>query len=110
MKRLILILSLLVTPAFAQRPNVDNLKAFRQDLAAAVQNGNLTADEKQKYDAALKKFDDVRTAKKSGSKPERGATREALRDLITIAKSENLKEEDRAKLAKHMDKAREKRK
>jgi len=106
MRKWILILTLLALPAFAQRTRVDNQKAFRQDLAAAVSNGSLTAEEKQKYDAALKTLDDQRAARKAGQEVDRAAGRQAMKDLGEIARSNNLKEDDRAKLAKHMENAR----
>lgn len=108
MKRIILTLTLLALPLLAQKTRVDNMKAFQRDLATAVQNGNLSADEKAKYDGALKKLAEMRTAKKAGNKPERGANRAAMQDLIAVAKSTNLKEEDRATLAKHIDNAKAK--
>ncbi|MBM3768874.1 MAG: hypothetical protein FJW32_26125 [Acidobacteria bacterium] len=108
MKRIILTLTLLALPLLAQKTRVDNMKAFQRDLATAVQNGNLSADEKAKYDGALKKLAEIRTAKKAGNKAERGANREAMQDLIAVAKSTNLKEEDRATLAKHIDGAKAK--
>ena len=108
MKRIILTLTLLALPLFAQKARVDNMKAFQKDLAAAVQNGSLSAEEKAKYDGALKKLAEMRAAKKAGNKPERGAARSAMQDLVTIAKSQNLKEEDRATLAKHIDDAKAK--
>jgi len=109
MRKWILVITLFAMPVFAQRARVDNLKAFRQDLAAAVSNGALTAEEKQKYEAALKSLDEQRQARKSGAeKGDRKATRQAMEDLATVARSANLKEEDRAKLAKHMDNAKAK--
>lgn len=108
MKRIILTIALLALPLLAQKARVDNLKAFQKDLAAAVQNGNLSADEKAKYDGALKKLAEMKSAKKSGGKAERGAARSAMQDLIAVAKSSNLKEEDRATLAKHIDNAKTK--
>lgn len=108
MKRFLLTLTLLALPLFAQKARVDNMKAFQKDLAAAVQNGNLSADEKAKYDGALKKLAEMRTAKKAGNKPERGAARSAMQDLVAIAKSPNLKEADRSTLAKHIDGAKAK--
>lgn len=107
MRKWILVFTMLVIPVFAQRPRVDNMKSFRQDLAAAVGNGNLTAEEKQKYEAALKSLDGQRAARKSGTGTvDRNATRQAMQDLGTIARSGNLKQEDRDKLAKHMQRAR----
>lgn len=80
------------------------MKAFRQDLAAAVSNGSLTAEEKQKYESAMKVIDEQRQVRKSGQGTlDRKATRQAMQDLGAIARSTNLKEEDRAKLAKHLD-------
>lgn len=109
MKRWILVIALLAMPVFAQRARVDNMKAFRQDLAAAVSNGSLTAEEKQKYEAALKSIDEQRQARKGGQdKGDRKAARQALQDLSEIARSSNLKEEDRTKLAKHMENAKAK--
>lgn len=108
MKRILLSLTLLALPLFAQKARVDNMKAFQKDLAAAVQNGNLSADEKAKYDGAMKQLAEMRTAKKAGNKPERGAARSAMQDLMVVAKSPNLKEEDRATLAKHTDGAKAK--
>ncbi len=108
MRKWILVITLLMTPAFAQRARVDNLKAFRQDLAAAVSNGSLTAEEKQKYEAALKSLDDQRQARKSGGTVDRQATRQAMQDLAALSRSTNLKEEDRAKLAKHLENAKAK--
>ena len=67
MRKWILAITLLVLPVFAQRPRVDNMKSFRQDLAAAVSHGNLTAEEKQKYESALKSLDEQREARKSGT-------------------------------------------
>ena len=93
-------------PVFAQRARVDNLKAFRRDLAAAVGNGSLTAEEKRKYEGALRSLDEQRQARKSGAeKGDRKAARQAMEDLTSVARSTNLKDEDRAKLAKHMDNA-----
>jgi|GEM_PF-2566468 len=110
MRQWILVIALLVTPAFAQRARIDNLKAFRQDLAAAVNNGNLTAEEKQTYEAALKSVDEQRKARKDGQATvDRRAARQAMQDLATIARSTNLKEEDRAKLATHVTNAKAKR-
>jgi len=109
MSKWILIFTLLAMPVFAQRARVDNMKAFRQDLAAAVSNGSLTTEEKQKYEAALKTMEEQRQARKSGAdKVDRAATRQAMQDLVSIARSSNLKEDDRAKLAKHMEEARAK--
>jgi hypothetical protein len=109
MSKWILIITLLAMPVFAQRARVDNLKAFRQDLAAAVSNGSLTAEEKQKYEAALKSIEEQRQARKSGNgKGDRKAIRQAMQDLVSVARSNNLKEDDRAKLAKHMEKAKAK--
>ena len=108
MNKWILVLTLLALPAFSQRARIDNLKAFRQDMAAAVSNGSLTGEEKQKYEAALKALDDQRQARKSGQTADRQATRQAMRDLATVARSANLKEEDRAKLEKHFDNAKAK--
>lgn len=107
MSKWIVILTLLALPVFAQRNRVDNMKSFRQDLAAAVSNGNLTAEEKQKYEAAMKIIDEQRQVRKSGQGTlDRGAARQAMQDLGAVARSTNLKEEDRAKLAKHLDNAR----
>jgi hypothetical protein len=107
MSKWIVILTLLALPVFAQRTRVDNMKAFRQDLSAAVSTGNLTPEEKQKYEAANKILDEQRAARKAGNaNVDRQATRQAMQDLGSIAKSVNLKEEDRAKLAKHLDNAR----
>lgn len=104
MSKWIVILTLLALPVFAQRTRVDNMKAFRQDLAAAVSNGSLTAEEKQKYESAMKIIDEQRQIRKSGQGTlDRKATRQAMQDLGAVARSTNLKEEDRAKLAKHMD-------
>jgi septal ring factor EnvC (AmiA/AmiB activator) len=109
MSKWILLLTLLAMPVFAQRARVDNLKAFRQDLAAAVSNGSLTAEEKQKYEAALKSIEEQRQARKSGAaQADRKATRQAMQDLLAIASSTNLKEDDRAKLAKHIENAKTK--
>jgi len=108
MKQWILVLSLLAMPMFAQRARVDNMKAFRQDLAAAVSNGSLTAEEKSKYEAALQTLSAQKQARKDGT-VDRKAARQALQDLADITKSPNLKEEDRAKLAKHIEKAKAKR-
>jgi hypothetical protein len=104
-----MVVTLLAMPVFAQRSRVDNMKAFRQDLAAAVSNGSLTAEEKTKYDAALQSLDTQREARKSGAEVDRQAARQALQDLVSVARSNNLKEEDRAKLAKHIEKAKSKR-
>src|SRR5436190_6913941 len=109
MSKWILVVTLLAIPVFAQRARVDNMKAFRQDLAAAVSNGSLTAEEKTKYDAALQSLDAQREARKSGAEVDRQAARQALQDLVSVARSNNLKEEDRAKLAKHIEKAKGKR-
>ncbi|MBL8237125.1 MAG: hypothetical protein JNM66_06890 [Bryobacterales bacterium] len=109
MRTWILVLTLLAAPVFAQRARIDNLKAFRQDLTAAVNNGSLTAEEKQKYEAAFKALDDQRAARKSGKTADRQVTRQAMQDLASIARSPNLKEDDRAKLAKHFDGAKGKR-
>lgn len=110
MSKWILVVTLLAMPVFAQRARVDNMKAFRQDLAAAVSNGSLTAEEKAKYDAALQSLAAQREARKSGAeKVDRQAARQALQDLVSVARSNNLKEEDRAKLAKHLEKAKGKR-
>jgi hypothetical protein len=104
MSKWILITVLLALPLFAQRARVDNLKAFRQDLAAAVSNGSLTAEEKQKYEAARQSLDERRQARKSGApKGDRQAARQAMQDLASVARSNNLKEEDRAKLARHLE-------
>ena len=104
MSKWIVILTLLALPVFAQRTRVDNMKAFRQDLAAAVSNGSLTAEEKQKYESAMKIIDEQRQIRNSGQGTlDRKATRQAMQDLGAVARSTNLKEEDRAKLAKHMD-------
>ncbi|MFN0104581.1 MAG: hypothetical protein ACKV2U_21145 [Bryobacteraceae bacterium] len=109
MSKWILIITLLAMPVFAQRARVDNQKAFRQDLAAAVSNGSLTAEEKQKYETALKSLDEQRQARKSGEKKgDRKAARQAMQDLASVARSNNLKEEDRAKLAKHLENAKSK--
>ena len=109
MRKWILVLSLLALPVFAQKARVGNRKAFRQDLAAAVSNGNLTAEEKQKYEAALKSVAEQRQARKSGQATgDRKAARQAIQDLASIARSTNLKDEDRAKLAKHLDNAKAK--
>jgi hypothetical protein len=94
-------------PVFAQSTRVDHRKSFRQELSAAVSAGNLTPEEKQKYDAASKVLDDQRAARKAGNaNVDRQAVRQAMQDLGAIAKSPNLKEEDRAKLAKFMENAR----
>ncbi|HEU0121168.1 MAG TPA: hypothetical protein VFQ91_11635 [Bryobacteraceae bacterium] len=107
MSKWIVVLTLLALPAFGQWQRVDNLKSFRQDLAAAVSNGNLTADEKQKYEAALHTLDERRAARKSGQgSVDRNASRQALRDLAEISRSTSLQEGDRAKLAKHLSKGR----
>lgn len=109
MRKWILVIALLAMPVFAQPARVDNSKAFRRDLAAAVGNGSLTAEEKQKYEAALKSLDEQRQARKSGAgKGDRKAARQAMEDLASVARSTNLKEEDRAKLTKHMDNAKAK--
>jgi hypothetical protein len=108
MKHLILVIALLITPVFGQRKGVDNLKSFRQDLAAAVANGSLSQEEKQQYDKALESLDRQRQARKSGGEIDRAAARQALQDLVSISKSPNLKEEDRAKLEKHISKAKNK--
>ena len=103
MSKWIVILTLLALPVFAQRARVDNMKTFRQDLSSAVSSGNLTPEEKQKYEAAIKTLDEQRAARQAGAATvDRQAARQAMRDLGAIAKSANLKEEDRAKLAKHM--------
>ena len=108
MKQWILVVTLLAMPVLAQRARVDNMKAFRQDLAAAVSNGSLTVEEKSKYDAALQTLAAQKQARKDGT-VDRKAARHALQDLADIAKSPNLKEEDRAKLTKHIEKAKSKR-
>ena len=109
MRKWILVLGLLALPVFAQKGQVGTRKAFRQDLAAAVSNGNLTAEEKQKYDAALQSVAEQRQARKSGQAAgDRKAGRQAIQDLASIARSTNLKDEDRAKLAKHLDNAKAK--
>lgn len=109
MSKWILVITLLAMPVFAQRARVDNLKAFRRDLAAAVGNGSLTAEEKRKYEGALKSLDEQRQARKSGAeKGDRKAARQAMEDLASVARSTNLKEEDRAKLGKHIDNAKAK--
>jgi rRNA maturation protein Rpf1 len=105
MRNWILVLTLLAMPLFGQRARIDNLKAFRQDLTVAVSNGSLTDEEKQKYEAAFKALDEQRAARKSGKTADRQATRQAMQDLASIARSPNLKEEDRAKLAKHFENA-----
>lgn len=104
MSKWIVILTLLALPVFAQRTRVDNMKSFRQDLAAAVSSGSLTAEEKQQYESATKVLDEQRQIRKSGQGTlDREATRKAMQDLGAIARSSNLKEEDRAKLAKHLE-------
>lgn len=103
MSKWIVVLTLLALPVFAQRTRVDNMKSFRQDLAAAVSNGSLTAEEKQKYESALKVLDEQRQIRKSGQGTlDRKAARQAMQDLGAVAQSTNLKEEDRARLSKHM--------
>lgn len=106
MSKWILLLTLVAASVFAQRARVDNMKSFRQDLAAAVSNGSLTAEEKQRYEAALKAIEDQRQTRKSGGQVDRQASRQAMVDLISVARSSNLKEEDRAKLEKHITEAR----
>jgi hypothetical protein len=105
MKHFILTCALFALPLFGQGKGVDNLKAFRQDLAAAVSNGSLSAEEKQSYDKALAALDQQKQARKSGGQVDRAAARKALQDLVTISKSASLKEEDRARLAKHVQNA-----
>lgn len=97
MSKWILAVALLAAPVFAQRARVDNLKSFRQDLAAAVQRGNLTAEEKHRYEAALQSLDEQRQARKS-----------AMKDPKAVARGNNLKEENRAKLARHLNDAKSK--
>lgn len=105
MHRFILSLSLATflaaSPLAAQRAGRGQQTQFRSDLAAAVQNGNLGTDEKTRYDAALKTLDEQMAKRKAGERIDRDATRTAMRDLGQIARSENLKPEDREKLAKH---------
>jgi len=102
MSKWILILTLTAAAAFAQGGPGANMKAFREDLATAVNNGSLTTEEKQKYEAALKTLDTQRAARESGENVDRRAAMQAMRDLGEVAKSPNLKEEDRAKLEKHV--------
>ena len=68
MSKWILVITLLAVPVFAQRTRVDNMKAFRQELSAAVSGGSLTAEEKQKYESALKTMEAQRAARRAGAR------------------------------------------
>ncbi|MCX6604289.1 MAG: hypothetical protein NTV52_11930 [Acidobacteria bacterium] len=94
-------LALVLTPAFAKKQG-SGRKAMRSDLDSAVRNGNLNEQERAKYDAAMKVLDGARGKKKSGETVDRTAMRQAMKDLQQISRSENLKPEDREKLAKSM--------
>ena len=105
MKRLFLsaclMLALVLTPALAKKQG-GGRKAMRGELDSAVRNGNLNEQERAKYDAALKVLDGARGKKTSGETGDRTAMRQAMKDLQQIARSENLKPEDREKLARSM--------
>ena len=58
MRKWILVIAMLAIPAFAQRARIDNMRSFRQELATAVTNGSLTAEEHQQYEGALKALDE----------------------------------------------------
>ena len=94
-------LALVLTPAFAKKQG-GGRKAMRADLDSAVRNGNLNEQERAKYDAAIKVLESSRGNKKSGATTDRTAMRQAMKDLQQISRSENLKPEDREKLAKSM--------
>ncbi len=94
-------LALVLAPAFAKKQGTGR-KAMRSDLDSAVRNGTLNEQERAKYDAARKVLDGARGKKKSGETVDRTAMRQAMRDLQQISRSENLKPEDREKLAKSM--------
>jgi pantothenate synthetase len=97
----ILAVTLALTPAFAQKRGGGQIK-MRGQLETAVKNGNLNEQERQKYEQALKALDEARGKRQAGEKLDRNATRQAMRDLQEIAKSENLRPEDREQLAKAM--------
>jgi polyhydroxyalkanoate synthesis regulator phasin len=103
MSKWILLTALFLMPVFAQGSRADNLKAFREDLAAAVENGSLTAEEKKKYEDAFKTLDEARDKRDSGERVNRRKVRKAMQDLGSVSRSKNLKEEDRAKLAKRLE-------
>ena len=94
-------LALVLTPAFAKKQG-GGRKAMRADLDSAVRNGNLNEQERAKYDAAIQVLDTSRANRKSGATTDRTAMRQAMKDLQQISRSENLKPEDREKLAKSM--------
>jgi pantothenate synthetase len=105
MKRYLLtlgvILALSLAPAQAAKGGKRGGKnGMRSELDAAVRNGNLNEQERQRYDNALKTLDEAHSKRKSGETVDRAATRQAMKDLGEIAKSENLRAEDREKLAK----------
>ncbi len=97
----LLAVTLALAPAYAQKRGGGQMK-MRGELDAAVKNGNLNEQERQRYESALKTIDDARAKRQAGEKLDRAATRQAMRDLQEIAKSENLRPEDREKLAKSM--------
>jgi hypothetical protein len=92
---------LALAPAYAQKRGGGQMK-MRGELEAAVKNGNLNEQERQKYESALRTMDESRTRRQSGEAVDRAAMRKAMRDLQEIARSENLRPEDREKLAQSM--------
>ncbi len=94
-------LALVLTPAFSQKKG-GGQKAMRADLDSAVRNGSLNEQERAKYDSAIKVLDGARGKRKSGETVDRTAMRQAMKDLQEVSRSENLKPEDREKLAKSM--------
>jgi hypothetical protein len=98
MQKWIILLALLALPLAAQKITQ---KAFRNSLSQAVSKGKLSAEEQQRYDAAMKTLDANRASKKSGADFDRKANRQALSDLKQIAQSPNLAAADKAKLASY---------
>jgi len=92
---------LALAPASAQKRGGGQMR-MREELETAVKNGNLNEQERTKYENALRTIDKARAKRQAGEKLDRAATRQAMRDLQEIAKSENLRPEDRERLAKAM--------
>ncbi len=106
MNHLILFVLLSVTlalaPAYAQKRGGGGQMKMRGELETAVKNGNLNEQERQKYESASKVVDEARTKRQSGEAVDRAAMRQAMQHLQEIARSENLRSEDREKLARSM--------
>jgi hypothetical protein len=106
MSKWLLLIALLAMPAIAQdEDRAANLRAFRQELAAAVNRGSLSAEETKQYQSSLKTLDEQRAKKENNERVNRLALRKAMKGLAEISRSKNLKEEDRASLAARLEKS-----